>query len=134
VATKKTSGTGPTRSRSKKAAATPEVTGTAASNPTTAPTGNPSTTSTSPSTTSTTPSTTSTNVGGTAVATAREKSAPTTTSTPAASNTGKPNFNHPSAAQERIRQRAYQLFEQRGGQHGFDIEDWLRAEAELSQR
>jgi len=127
VATKKTSGTGPTRSRSKKAAATPEVTGTAASNPTTAPTGNPSTTSTSPSTTST-------NVGGTAVATAREKSAPTTTSTPAASNTGKPNFNHPSAAQERIRQRAYQLFEQRGGQHGFDIEDWLRAEAELSQR
>jgi hypothetical protein len=71
---------------------------------------------------------------GTAVATAREKSTPTTTSAPAVSNTGKPNFNHPSATQDRIRQRAYELFQKRGGQHGFDIEDWLRAEAELSQR
>ena len=27
--------------------------------------------------------------------------------------------------------RAYQLFEQRGGEHGHDLEDWLRAEAEV---
>ncbi len=32
-----------------------------------------------------------------------------------------------------IRYRAYQLFEQRGRNHGFDIEDWLRAEVEVTQ-
>jgi hypothetical protein len=35
---------------------------------------------------------------------------------------------------ELIRFRAYQLFEQRGGNHGYDLEDWLRAEHELSGR
>jgi Protein of unknown function (DUF2934) len=33
--------------------------------------------------------------------------------------------------QEKIRVRAYELFEQRGGEHGHDIEDWLQAEIEL---
>jgi hypothetical protein len=33
--------------------------------------------------------------------------------------------------QESIRARAYQLFEQRGGEIGHDVEDWLRAEAEI---
>ena len=33
--------------------------------------------------------------------------------------------------QERIRARAYELFEQRGRQEGFDQEDWARAEAEV---
>ena len=33
--------------------------------------------------------------------------------------------------EEIIRMRAYQLFEQRGGQHGHDLEDWLQAEAEV---
>ena len=28
--------------------------------------------------------------------------------------------------------RAYQLFIQRGGQHGHDVEDWLLAQRELS--
>ena len=32
---------------------------------------------------------------------------------------------------EIIRARAYQLFEQRGGRHGNDLEDWLQAEAEV---
>ena len=35
--------------------------------------------------------------------------------------------------EERIRYRAYQLFEQRGRNHGFDMEDWLRAEVEVTQ-
>ncbi len=39
------------------------------------------------------------------------------------------NFN----AQDAIRFRAYQLFEQRGRTHGYDIEDWLRAESEFAQ-
>lgn len=33
-----------------------------------------------------------------------------------------------------IRFRAYQLFEQRGCNHGFDVEDWLRAESEIIGR
>jgi Protein of unknown function (DUF2934) len=34
-------------------------------------------------------------------------------------------------AEELIRYRAYQLFEQRGRNHGSDMEDWLRAEVEV---
>jgi len=33
--------------------------------------------------------------------------------------------------EEIIRMRAYELFEQRGYQHGHDLEDWLQAEAEV---
>ena len=35
---------------------------------------------------------------------------------------------------QEIRERAYQLFEQRGAEHGHDVEDWLKAEAEIVQR
>jgi hypothetical protein len=102
LATKKTSspGTGSPRSRSKKAAATPEATVQPATNASS---------------------------GGTAVATAREKNTPTT------GMAARPNFNHPAPLQERIRQRAYELYQQRGGQHGFDIQDWLRAESEMEK-
>jgi hypothetical protein len=31
----------------------------------------------------------------------------------------------------RIRQRAYELFQERGGASGFGHEDWLKAEAEI---
>lgn len=37
---------------------------------------------------------------------------------------------HPGLEDE-IRQRAYELYQERGGQHGFDQEDWSRAEAEV---
>ena len=33
-----------------------------------------------------------------------------------------------------IRARAYELFEQRGGEPGHDMEDWLQAEAEVTQQ
>jgi len=33
--------------------------------------------------------------------------------------------------EEIIRMRAHQLFEQRGCRHGYDVEDWLQAEAEV---
>lgn len=33
--------------------------------------------------------------------------------------------------EEGIRERAYELYEQRGGENGLDVEDWLAAEAEL---
>ena len=33
---------------------------------------------------------------------------------------------------EEIRRRAYELYEKRGRDDGHDVDDWLRAEAELS--
>jgi Protein of unknown function (DUF2934) len=33
--------------------------------------------------------------------------------------------------EEQIRYRAYQLYEQRGNADGYELEDWLRAEAEI---
>lgn len=38
------------------------------------------------------------------------------------------------AATDRIARRAYERFEERGGGHGRDIEDWLEAERELTNR
>ena len=35
--------------------------------------------------------------------------------------------------QDQIRARAYQLYEQRGRDDGHDLDDWLHAQAELSQ-
>jgi hypothetical protein len=35
---------------------------------------------------------------------------------------------------DEIARRAYQLFEERGFMHGLDMDDWLRAETELSSR
>ena len=32
---------------------------------------------------------------------------------------------------EQIQQRAYEFFEARGGTHGWDLDDWFRAEQEL---
>jgi hypothetical protein len=47
--------------------------------------------------------------------------------------------NNPGAAaqtqiQERIRVRAYELYEQRGKVEGHDLEDWLQAEQEILPR
>jgi hypothetical protein len=36
--------------------------------------------------------------------------------------------------QERIRLRAYQLYKQRGSEHGRDLDDWLQAESEVTQQ
>jgi len=35
--------------------------------------------------------------------------------------------------EDEVRARAYQLYMQRGGQHGHDADDWLQAEYELMQ-
>jgi hypothetical protein len=37
-----------------------------------------------------------------------------------------------SPTHEEIAKRSYELFLARGGQHGFDEQDWLQAEAELT--
>ena len=41
---------------------------------------------------------------------------------------------YPSVSEETIRQRAYELYMQRGGSDGGHIDDWFRAEAELRHR
>ena len=38
---------------------------------------------------------------------------------------------HPNLEEE-IRRRAYEIYEERGRQDGRDVEDWLRAEAEIT--
>jgi len=35
------------------------------------------------------------------------------------------------SVEERIRQRAHEIYLQRGGQHGSDVDDWLKAEQEI---
>jgi len=39
-----------------------------------------------------------------------------------------------SELQEKICRRAYELFEQRGRIHGHDLDDWLKAEAEITRK
>jgi hypothetical protein len=40
----------------------------------------------------------------------------------------------PGQIEEQIRKRAYELYEQRGGEDGHDLDDWLTAESELTSR
>ncbi len=40
---------------------------------------------------------------------------------------------HPSIEEE-IRRRAYELYEERGRRHGFEQEDWARAEEEVRSK
>ena len=42
-------------------------------------------------------------------------------------------INEPAtlSLEEQIRLRAYDLYEERGRQDGFEVEDWLRAETEI---
>ena len=36
--------------------------------------------------------------------------------------------------EDAVRERAHQLFEQRGFEHGHDLDDWLQAEAEIASK
>lgn len=38
----------------------------------------------------------------------------------------------PQKVEHQIRQRAYELYAQRGGEEGQELEDWLRAEEEIT--
>jgi len=46
------------------------------------------------------------------------------------SRAGESHHEKPSP-QEKIRQRAYELYLKRGSQSGSELDDWLRAEAEI---
>ena len=41
------------------------------------------------------------------------------------------DFGSLELTEEIIRKRAYRFFEERGYEHGHDVEDWLKAEAEI---
>jgi DUF2934 family protein len=41
-------------------------------------------------------------------------------------------FGRREPSREEIARRAHELYLQRGGEHGKDVEDWVRAETELS--
>jgi hypothetical protein len=43
-----------------------------------------------------------------------------------------PSSGH-KPTQVEIQQHAYRIHVDRGGQHGYDVDDWLQAEQELSQ-
>lgn len=40
----------------------------------------------------------------------------------------------PVNLEEEIRRRAYEIYEERGGRHGLDQDDWFRAEQEVTAR
>ena len=40
-------------------------------------------------------------------------------------------LHDPAALEDKIRRRAYELYEARGHGHGHAIDDWLQAEAEI---
>jgi hypothetical protein len=44
-----------------------------------------------------------------------------------------PTTEAPIEIQEQIRLCAYELYEQRGGVEGRELDDWLQAEAEVTQ-
>jgi hypothetical protein len=40
----------------------------------------------------------------------------------------------PQELEHQIRQRAYELYEEGGGQDGHELDNWLRAERELTEK
>lgn len=52
---------------------------------------------------------------------------------PALLRTAKPSTASSTDRQEQIRRRAYELYEQRGRVDGFDLDDWLQAESEVTR-
>jgi Protein of unknown function (DUF2934) len=53
---------------------------------------------------------------------------------PTALPTAPPPTESASEVQEQIRRRAFELYEERGRTDGRDLEDWLQAESEVTQK
>jgi len=50
------------------------------------------------------------------------------------SNPTKKPLSEAKRLEDQIRQRAYELYEERGREDGHDVEDWLRAEEEIMEQ
>jgi ABC-type tungstate transport system permease subunit len=53
---------------------------------------------------------------------------------PQASDAKTATLSKVSAAQERIKERAFAIFEKRGSKHGHDLQDWFHAESQILAR
>lgn len=62
---------------------------------------------------------------------AQRNDAPRQEPQPAGVSGGSENSVEKEAIEARIARRAYELYQQRGGQHGQDTDDWLAAEQEI---
>ena len=52
---------------------------------------------------------------------------------PSPLNATKQSTEPSSPLNEQIRSRAYELYQQRGGEDGHDLDDWLQAQSEMTQ-
>jgi len=57
-----------------------------------------------------------------------------TSRSPTSSPPTKLQNDPPEELQEQIRQRAYELYYERGAEDGHDLDDWLQAETEVRQK
>jgi hypothetical protein len=55
------------------------------------------------------------------------------TTTSARPKSKKMTLVNPTDIDSKIREKAYELYEKRGGWHGGDFEDWLKAEQEVKK-
>lgn len=53
---------------------------------------------------------------------------------PTASTPAPPSTESAGEVQDQIRRRAYALYEERGRTDGHDLDDWLRAESEVTHQ
>ena len=67
------------------------------------------------------------------LAQARERSTPMVNDRRKTAADQNPRADEHRESEETVRDRAYQLYEQRGGEPGHDWDDWLRAERELKK-
>jgi hypothetical protein len=58
---------------------------------------------------------------------------PVTVTTGESSEAERSDAGNGSYSRDSIAERAYRRFEERGGQHGRDLDDWLEAERELKR-
>lgn len=65
--------------------------------------------------------------------TTRKKTTTTARNTSNTTRAKKMTLGNPGQLDSKIREKAYEIYEQRGGWHGADMEDWLRAEQEVKK-
>ena len=63
-----------------------------------------------------------------------ERSRPKDNAADAAPTTNKESPDTSSSRDDRIARRAYQRFEERGREHGHDLDDWFEAERDVENR
>jgi len=68
------------------------------------------------------------------ISTKTQPSQPTSVAGPKSSSSNVKTMVNPTPSQDKIRDRAYQLYESRGREPGQDEQDWFLAEEEILKR